>query len=64
MADGHVPLGRERRYGQHGGVGRHLGEQAPKLAEYFAEYVRIPIVRTAKNKKLHAQKPVEKRVAR
>jgi hypothetical protein len=45
MADGHVPLRRERRYGQHGRVGRHFGEQPSELTEYLAEYVWVPVNR-------------------
>lgn len=44
MTDGHVPFRRERRYGEHGRVGRHLGEQPSELAEYLTEYVRIPVI--------------------
>lgn len=45
VTDGYVPFGRKRGYGEHGGVGRHLGEQSSKLTEYLAKYIRIPMAK-------------------
>lgn len=41
MTNGHVPFCRERRYGEHSGVGRHFGEQSSELTKYLTEHVRI-----------------------
>lgn len=41
VADGHVPLGRERGNGKHCSVGRHFGKQTSELTKNFTKYVRI-----------------------